>query len=410
MQWCDYYEKINDWAVSTAVNKIASLEDMGEPDEIVDALTIIGYEDKKGATRLLNRALQQGIKFSGENLVEIADLCTEESFKKALYQSADTLTGQDLEDMYGCIDDELIIELVKQYKIPVPADIADALEEKLCAGDTPIPWSRFYDAFYDWKPEYARERLQAVTGFGNDDEVMEVTQDLFGDDEYEASRFISRALDEGVRFRDENLVELTRLCNEDTVKKAVYLSKLLLTEESLEELYGNVSDDTIIQVAKERNLKLPEELREELDEDGEEAGQQDLEYRVQCAIDAADEALDCLVQAQNALNSGSTASFLDMMTKGFFTSFMKYSALSETDESMRQAQSALNNLNRELRGLQKNKSVQLKYSHLASAIAMGVDDGLLKAPTHLQINKAQKRLQKVMTQVENIRNELRKME
>ena len=95
MQWGDYYEKINDWAVSTAVNKIAYLEDMGEPDEIVDALTIIGYEDKKGATRLLNRALQQGIKFSGENLVEIADLCTEESFKKALYQSADTLTGQD---------------------------------------------------------------------------------------------------------------------------------------------------------------------------------------------------------------------------------------------------------------------------------------------------------------------------
>ena len=116
------------------------------------------------------------------------------------------------------------------------------------------------------------------------------------------------------------------------------------------------------------------------------------------------------MQAQNALNSGSTASFLDMMTKGFFTSFMKYSALSETDESMRQAQSALNNLNRELRGLQKNKSVQLNYSHLASAIAMGVDDGLLKALTHLQINKAQKRLQKVMTQVENIRNELRKME
>ena len=28
MRWSDYYEKINDWAVSTAVNKISSLEDM----------------------------------------------------------------------------------------------------------------------------------------------------------------------------------------------------------------------------------------------------------------------------------------------------------------------------------------------------------------------------------------------
>lgn len=49
MTWFDYYEKINDWAVSTAVNKISSLEDMGAPDAIVDTLNIIAFEDEKGA-------------------------------------------------------------------------------------------------------------------------------------------------------------------------------------------------------------------------------------------------------------------------------------------------------------------------------------------------------------------------
>ena len=49
MRWLDYYEKINDWAVSTAVNKISSLEDMGAPDEIVDALNIIAFEDEKAS-------------------------------------------------------------------------------------------------------------------------------------------------------------------------------------------------------------------------------------------------------------------------------------------------------------------------------------------------------------------------
>lgn len=34
-------------------------------------------------------------------------------------------------------------------------------------------------------------------------------------------------------------------------------------ESSLEELYSNVSDDVIIQLAKEQNLKLLEDLREE---------------------------------------------------------------------------------------------------------------------------------------------------
>ena len=410
MTWDDYFEKINDWSVSTAVSKISSLEDMGAPDEIVDALNIIAFEDEKGTTRLLNRALQHGVKFSGENLAEIVGLCAEDSFKKALYQSADAFTAQDLEDLYGCVDDEFIIDLAKRYKISAPTDLADEYEEELCPDiSTPISWNRFYNAFYDWKPEYAKARLQALTDFGSDDEVLEVVQELFWNDEYEASRFVTRALDAGVRFRDENLVELAGICNGDTVKQAVYLSQLLLTEESLEELYGNVSDDIIIQIAEEQNLKLPEDLREEQDEDEEATEQRDLGYEIQCAIDAADYVLNCLTQAQRSMNDSGTASFLDMMTKGFFTSFMKYSALSEADVDMQQTQNALDSLNAALRVLQKNKSVQLKYDRLASAIDMWIDDGLFDALTHLQINKAQKRIAKAITQVEKIRRELRKL-
>ena len=404
MRWSDYYEKINDWAVSTAVSKISSLEDMGAPDEVVDALNIIVFEDEKGATRLLNRALQHGIKFSGENLAEIVDLCAEESFKKALYQSADAFMAQDLEDLYGCVDDELIIDVAKRYKISAPADIADEYEKKLCPdAGAPISWSRFYDAFYSWKPEYAKARVQAVTDFGNDDEVLEVVQELFWNDKYEASRFVARALDAGVRFRDETLVELAGLCNEDTVKQAVFLSKLLLTEESLEELYGNVDDDIIIQVAKEQNLKLPVDLREEEEEELE-----DLHFGIQSAIDAADYALVCLVQAQRALNDSGNVSFIDMMTKGFFTSLWKYSSLSAADVEIQQAKNALESLNAELRMLSKNKSIQLKYGRLATAIDMWIDDGFLDALTHLQISKAQKRIRQAIMQVENIERELRK--
>lgn len=404
MRWSDYYEKINDWAVSTAVNKISSLEDMGAPDEIVDALNIIAFEDEKGATRLLNRAVQYGVKFSGENLAEIAGLCAEESFKKALYQSAEAFTAQDLEDLYCCVDDELIVELAKRYKISAPTDIAEEYEEELCPdAGMPISWSRFYDAFYDWKPEYAKARLQSVTDFGSDDEVLEVVQELFWDDEYEASRLIMRALDAGVRFKDENIVELTSHCNEDTIKQVVFLSRLLLTEESLEELYGNVSDDIIIEVAKEQNLWLPEDLREE------EEGSEDISYEVHAAIDAADYALECLVQAQHSMNDSSNVSFIDMMTKGFFTSLWKYSTLSEADVDIQQAQNALDSLNVELRSLANSKSIQLKYGRVAAEIDMWFDDGFLDALTHLQINKAQKCIGKAITQVENIRRELSKL-
>ena len=240
--------------------------------------------------------------------------------------------------------------------------------------------------------------------FGSDDEVLEVVQELFWNDEYEASQFIARALASGVRFRDETLVELAGLCNEDTVKQAVFLSKMLLTEESLEELYGNVDDDIIIQVAKEQNLKLPMDLREEEEE---ELG--DLHFEIRSAIDAADYALGCLAQAQRALKDSGNVNFIDMMTKGFFTSLWKYSSLSVADAEIQQAQNALESLNAELRMLSKNKSVQLKYGRLATAIDMWIDDGFWDALTHLRINKAQKRIARAIMQVENIRCELRKL-
>lgn len=132
MFWDDYYEKINDWAVSTAVNKISSLEDMGAPDEIVDAINIIAFEDEKGAARLLDRAVQSGVKFSGENLADIVGLCAEDSFRKAFYQSAESFTNQDLEDLYCCVDDELIIDAARRFHLSVPDDIADEYEEVLC--------------------------------------------------------------------------------------------------------------------------------------------------------------------------------------------------------------------------------------------------------------------------------------
>jgi len=407
MTWEEYYEKINDWAVSTAVSKISSLEDMGAPDEIVDALNIIAFEDEKGATRLLNRAVQNGVKFSGENLAEIVDLCAEESFKKALYQSADGFTSQDLEELYGCIDDELIIDIAKRYQIPAPADIVGEYEEQLCPDvTTPITWSRFYDAFYDWNTEYAIARSRAISDFGNEDEVLEVVQELFWNDEYEASQFISRALDAGVRFTDENLVEISGLCNEDTVKQAVFLSCLLLTEESLEELYGNVSDDIIIEVAKQQNIRLPEDLREEEEEAADVA---DLKWEIRSAIESADYALQCLHQAQAAMNNSSNVSIIDMMSKGFFTSMWKYSSLSEADMELQNAQNALQMLNIELRNLSNNKSVQLKYGKLASVIDMWFDSEFMDGLVHLQINKAQKRIRKAITQVETIKRELQRL-
>ena len=50
-----------------------------------------------------------------------------------------------------------------------------------------------------------------------------------------------------------------------------------------------------------------------------------------------------------------------------------------------------------LQMLQKNKSVQLKYARLASLIEMWIDDGLLDALTHLQIDRARRGIKRAIT-------------
>lgn len=301
MKWQDYYEKISDWDISTAVNQISSLEDMGKPDEIVEALYVIESEDEKGANMLLNRALQHGVKFSGMNLVEMEGICEEESFKKALYQSADRFTSQDLEDLYCCIDDELIIDVARKYGISVPKDIAEEYED---------------------------------------------------------------------------------------------------------ELYGDIDDDVIVEVAQRKNLKLPEDLQEDADEATE---VDDFQWEIQSAMEAADYALECLYEAKEAMNNSSNVSFIDMVNKGLLASLWKYSALSDADDVLENAQNALQSLNDELRTLLRNKSVRLKYGKLASVIDIWFDSDFMDCLLYMQINKAHKQIKQAIRQVETIKKKLERL-
>ena len=40
MQWDEYYEKIDEWANSTAVNRLSKLDSFGPPEEVVFRGTI----------------------------------------------------------------------------------------------------------------------------------------------------------------------------------------------------------------------------------------------------------------------------------------------------------------------------------------------------------------------------------
>ena len=128
MRWEVYYGKLSDWAVSTAVSRMAQLESFGPPEEVVDAVNIIAFEDDKGALRLLKKALAAGVRFTGDQLSELCLICDEETLKQAVLRCADWFSTADLDALYGFCDEELLVEIAHKRRIGLPASLADYAE------------------------------------------------------------------------------------------------------------------------------------------------------------------------------------------------------------------------------------------------------------------------------------------
>lgn len=125
MLWDEYYDGVTRWAASTAVSRMSQLESFGPPEEIVDAIDIIGYDDRKGATRLLKKALRAGVRFTGEQLSDLSSVCEEEVIRQAIQTAAPHFTAADLEALCGYEDDDVLIALAKKHHLPLPESLAD---------------------------------------------------------------------------------------------------------------------------------------------------------------------------------------------------------------------------------------------------------------------------------------------
>lgn len=130
MTWDEFYDKTGEWSTSTIVRYISKLENMGPTDEIIDVFNDIAFYDEKGATRLINRAIQFGVTLSGEQLDEIYGCCSEGCFNKMLELSAPKFTTKDLDDLYCTVDGEKLVAIALKYKIKPPKELLEDYAEE----------------------------------------------------------------------------------------------------------------------------------------------------------------------------------------------------------------------------------------------------------------------------------------
>ena len=142
--WDEYYEKFYDWAESTQVRNLSGLTALGPADEVGEIIIEL-QTNVPAANRLLRKAVEAKLAFSGSDLVEFACINDKELATAAVRNSAERLTAEDMEYLYGAIDDAVIVELCRQQHLALPEDLREAVadeplvETDISAGDYSPP-------------------------------------------------------------------------------------------------------------------------------------------------------------------------------------------------------------------------------------------------------------------------------
>lgn len=127
--WDEYYEKFYDWAESTRVKNLTYLESVGDGDEVVEVLIEL-EGNKNAATRLLRKAVEEKIVFTGDALANLFLWDFDEKLvTEAMGNSAANFTTEDIEALYSSVDEEILLEICNKWKIPVPEELREFDED-----------------------------------------------------------------------------------------------------------------------------------------------------------------------------------------------------------------------------------------------------------------------------------------
>ena len=130
MTWAYFYDHYDSWQESTIAQKINDLTDFGAADEIIDVLNAISEE--RVAIKLLLKASEAGVRFNGDELIELANLTDMDTVKELVLASLNsgiTLSPDQLEELYNCMSIDLFRQIALQMSqsetVFTPEQIAD---------------------------------------------------------------------------------------------------------------------------------------------------------------------------------------------------------------------------------------------------------------------------------------------
>lgn len=127
MTWDEYYDGFYSWSVKTQQSYSARLNDFGPADEVFEIVSEFALTDKEFAAKFVEKALDAGVRFTPENVLDMAFLIDKPVLSKMAEQTSASFDRNQLEDIYMLIDDTSFAKISKRAKIDIFSD--DKLEQ-----------------------------------------------------------------------------------------------------------------------------------------------------------------------------------------------------------------------------------------------------------------------------------------
>ena len=129
MTWEEYYDGFYDWSPSTQKSYSYRLTDYGPADEVWEVAQELAFQDEAFATKFLEKALAAGVRFSPEQVLEMAGTVEESVLGKIAEQTDVPFDREQMEEIYMMIGDDSFQRISRRAKIDVFDDEPAAYEQ-----------------------------------------------------------------------------------------------------------------------------------------------------------------------------------------------------------------------------------------------------------------------------------------
>ena len=126
-----------------------------------------------------------------------------------------------------------------------------------------MTWDDYYSRFWDLAPSTQRSYSYKLSNYGPADEVFELIEEFALEDDGFASRFANKALDAGVRFSPDHVLELTILVDKDVLSRMAETATGKFSRDQLEEIYALINDSSYEVISRKAQIDIFEDEFEE---------------------------------------------------------------------------------------------------------------------------------------------------